>query len=156
MLNPRGRLVASALICSALIVACGSRGERPGATGSPSPSPTPSTPTASPVGSGSTQVVQVVDGSSSGKTVELRVGEYLRVELEADYQQPTARPGDVLERTSATGGYPTRRSMIATFRAVKAGGADVESSTDYECLHATPSCALPQQTWSIHVVVKAS
>lgn len=98
--------------------------------------------------------MRVVTEEDSGKTVELRVGQSLRVELGRDYQQPTAGTDGVLDRTSATGGYPTGKEMIAVFRAVAAGNADVESSTDYACLHATPSCALPQQLWSVHVVVK--
>ena len=60
----------------------------------------------------------------------------------------------MLERTYVSGGYPTGKQMVAVFKAVAAGTADIESSTDYACLHTTPSCALPQQLWSVHVVVK--
>jgi hypothetical protein len=99
--------------------------------------------------------MRVVGTDDAGSTVELRVGDSLRVELGADYRPATARPAGVLERTSATGGYPTGQPMVAVFKAIATGSADVESSTDYACLHATPSCALPQQLWSVHVVVKA-
>jgi hypothetical protein len=95
-----------------------------------------------------------VGKADSGSTVVLRVGEYLRVELDAAYRQPTSSRRGVMKRTSATGGYPTGRRMVAVFRAVAVGRADVTSSTDYACLHTTPSCALPQQLWIVHVVVK--
>lgn len=85
--------------------------------------------------------------------MELKVGESFRIELERDYQQPRARFEGIVKRTSATGGYPTGKEMIATFRAIAPGRAGIDSSTDYECLHATPSCARPQHVWSVHVVV---
>jgi hypothetical protein len=99
--------------------------------------------------------VRVVGTDDAGSTVELRVGDSLRVELDADYQPATAHPAGVLDRTYQAGGYPTGQPMVAVFKATAAGSADVESSTDYACLHSTPSCALPQQLWSVHVVVKA-
>jgi hypothetical protein len=156
-----------------MLAACGSRAPEAGPlpssdattiTPASSASATPVTPRPSPSPSNSLQpsptptrssgTVRVVAEGDAGKTFELRVGDSIRVELGRDYEQPSARPGGVLERTSATGGYPTGAEMRATFRAVAAGSADVESSTDYACLHATPSCALPQQLWSVHVVVK--
>jgi len=100
--------------------------------------------------------MRVVGSDDAGMTVELRVGESIRVELDANYVPATAHPDGFLERTSVTGGYPTGRPMVAVFRAIAAGRADIESSTDYACLHGTPSCMLPQQLWMIHVVVKAS
>jgi hypothetical protein len=102
------------------------------------------------------EVVRVVGTDDSGATVELRVGESIRVELESEYRPATARPSGSLERTYQTGGYPSGQPMVAVFTSKAAGRADIESSTDFACLHATPSCALPQQLWSVHVVVKAS
>ena len=99
--------------------------------------------------------MRVVGRDDSGSTVELKVGESLRVELDANYRPATAHPDGVLDRTSDTGGYPTGQPMVGVFRATAVGQADVESSTDYACLHATPSCALPQQLWTVHIVVKA-
>lgn len=121
-------MVAAALALN-MIVACGSSGNK-------------------------SEPVRTVTTEDSGSTIELNVGESLRVELGRDYQQPAARPNGVVSRTSAVGGYPTKEPVAATFRATKPGRADIESTTDYECLHATPSCALPQQVWSVHVVVK--
>ena len=82
----------------------------------------------------------------------IAVGDSIDVSLGADYVPPTSS-GPALERTSSSGGYPTGRPVSATFRATQRGSVDISSSTDYACLHATPSCALPQQLWSVHVTV---
>ena len=82
----------------------------------------------------------------------LRVGETVRVVLSSDYHQP-AEQGDAIKRTEAGGGYPTDTPATATFIAVRTGTAEISSTTDYACLHATPSCALPQQLWSVQIRV---
>jgi hypothetical protein len=122
-------------------------------TPQPSPtasrSPTPKQTKSPPPGSNTLGV----DESDAGQTVRLKVGQKLEVRLSADYTQATSSDGGVLVRTSASGGYPTKQEMVAIFEARRAGEATVSSSTDYECLHATPSCALPQQFWSVGVIV---
>jgi hypothetical protein len=101
-------------------------------------------------------LVRVVGTDDAGSTIELKVDESLRVELDSDYAPPTARPAGILSRTSVDGGYPTGRPMVAVFRATAPGTADIGSTTDYACLHATPRCMLPQQLWSVRVVVRVS
>jgi hypothetical protein len=113
-------------------------------------SPTPTQTKSAPPGTGSTVTVTESD---SGDTIRLKVGQRLQVRLPAEYRQATATYPSVLVRTSATGGYPSDNEMVAVFEARQDGTTDVESSTDYACLHATPSCALPQRLWSVHVVV---
>jgi hypothetical protein len=90
--------------------------------------------------------------SDSGATINVKVGEIVKVSLPSDYDPPTAQ-GDVLTRTGSTGGYPTGRSVEAAFRAAKVGRADITSTTDYACLHAQPMCMIPQREWIVHVVV---
>jgi hypothetical protein len=91
--------------------------------------------------------------SDSGSTVVLHVGDAVSVTLGSEYDQPEAR-SDILDRTSASGGYPSGRPAQATFRAVSTGKTDVESSTDYSCLHSTPPCRIAQRLWIVHVVVE--
>lgn len=95
---------------------------------------------------------RTLNEQDSGTTVILRVGETVGVILPSDYHQPSGR-GDAIERTHAGGGYPTGSRATATFTAVRTGSAEISSTTDYACLHATPSCALPQQLWSVRVQV---
>jgi len=152
--------------------ACGSGTSQPSATGNAAPTAKGSGRLVTPRGTASGRTTPrpgktlrptskpsynglvVVGKADSGSTVLLRVGEYLRVELDSAYRQPASSRRRVVKRTSATGGYPSGRRMVAVFRAVAPGRADVTSSTDYACLHSTPSCALPQQLWIVHVVVK--
>jgi len=97
----------------------------------------------------------VVTESDSGSTFHLRVGDRLEVKLPAEYTTPAAHPAGVLTRTSSTGGYPSGDPLVAFFRADDAGNADVDSTTDAACLHATPQCMIPQRLWSIHVIVSS-
>jgi hypothetical protein len=142
-MRPRIAIAAAAL--AFVSSACGAGTTQPNATGNSTPSPKPSK-----------SLVRVVGTDDAGSTVEVKVDESLRVELSSDYGPPTARPAGIVERTSVDGGYPTGRPMVAVFRATAPGTADIESTTDYACLHATPRCMLPQQLWSIHVVVRVS
>jgi hypothetical protein len=162
------RYTAASVLLAAL-VACASPSARPAADGGSSPSPevsgsatlvTPQpsatgvaspTPTRTPTPDATGTVT--VSEFDAGKTISLRVGQKLEVRLGADYRPATATPDGILDRTSASGGYPTKEPMVATFVARAAGNARVESSTDYACLHATPSCALPQQLWSVGIIV---
>jgi len=97
----------------------------------------------------------IVTESDAGSTFHLRVGDRLEVRLPAEYITPSAHPAGVLTRTSSTGGYPSSQPLVAFFSAGGAGRADVDSTTDAACLHATPQCMIPQRLWSIHVVVTA-
>jgi hypothetical protein len=85
--------------------------------------------------------------------VTLGVGQTFNVTLPAEYDPAVSSDGDVV-RTSVAGGYPTGRTMRATFRAAQRGRADVTSETDYPCLHTTPRCAVAQRTWVVHVIVQ--
>jgi len=144
----RAAVAASLLMIAPL--AC-DRPSRPGAIGGKTPAASGSGTrvTAGPTASGK----RVVTRSDAGRTVELRVGDSLEVQLPSAFRPAAAHADGVLVRTSSSGGYPTGESMIAVFRADATGRVDVESTTDYQCLHATPSCALPQEQWSVHVVV---
>jgi len=167
------RRAAAALILI-LLTACASPTETslPGGSGSsssspvasgtatlvtpqPSSTPTPRSPTPKQTETprpGESGTVTVAE-DDSGKTIRLKVGQKLVVRLPSEYRPATAADQQVLVRTSATGGYPTTREMVAVFEARRGGQASVEASTDYACLHATPSCALPQRLWSVTVVV---
>lgn len=90
--------------------------------------------------------------SDSGATVQLSIGEPVRVSLPAEYDPPAAT-GNALARSAISGGYPTRRPVDATFTAVRGGRADITTGTDYPCLHATPSCEIAQSGWVVHVIV---
>lgn len=116
----------------------------PAHTVTPSPSPTKTSP---PPAAGETLTEE-----DAGTTVTLKVGESVRVSLPSDYHRPEAQ-GTSVERTAASGGYPTGSPATATFTAVAKGNAEISSTTDYACLHATPSCALPQQLWSVQIRV---
>jgi hypothetical protein len=118
---------------------------QPGTSGTSRPSPTPTHHR-----QGDKTVVTEQD---AGSTVELRVGDTLEVRLPSEYTTPAAHPAGPLVRTSSTGGYPSSAPLVAAFGAQAAGRADVDSSTDAACLHATPSCMIPQRLWTVHVVV---
>jgi hypothetical protein len=162
-MRPR-RAVVVAVLC--LAAACG-RGSLAG------PGPTPSSPvasapaatlTATPEGTTTPAVEptlspgptltggRTLTETDAGKTVVLAVGQSVDVSLGAEYRPP-ASSSDAVTRTASTGGYPSGRPVRATFRADKAGKADVSSYTDYACLHSVPSCALPQQLWVVHITV---
>jgi hypothetical protein len=110
------------------------------------------TPTLKPSATSSTGQSRTLTESDSGTTVTIRVGDVLDVSLPSEYHQPEAS-GTVLVRTSADGGYPTGKRATATFKAAHAGSTDISSSTDYECLHTTPQCGIPQRLWTVHVIV---
>ncbi|HJR19932.1 MAG TPA: hypothetical protein VJ922_09480 [Actinomycetota bacterium] len=82
----------------------------------------------------------------------MKVGDTVRVSLSSEYHQP-AEQGEAIKRTQAEGGYPTGSPATATFVAVREGTAGISSTTDHACLHASPSCALPQQLWSVQIRV---
>ena len=93
----------------------------------------------------------------SGQTIHVRVGEQVNVELPGGsgggYHQP-ASSSDVMNRTAASGGYPTDQPARASFVATRAGTADLTSYDDFACLHTSPRCLPPQREWIVHVVVQ--
>jgi hypothetical protein len=96
-----------------------------------------------------------VTQAGNGKTFQLTVGQQITVVLDTPsvmWDQPTAQ-GSALTRVSASGGYPGTTPAKGVFRAVSPGTAQLTSATDMPCLHATPRCLPPQQTWSVTVVV---
>lgn len=93
-----------------------------------------------------------VTQDDNGTTVVLLVGQTLVVSLDADFR-PVTMSGTGLKQLSASGGYPTGNPLTAVYRAVAPGSADLDTVTDYPCLHTTPPCALPQMLWTVHVSV---
>ena len=115
-------------------------------TSSPSPTGLPTSGAEIPVGP--------VTRADNGKTYRLTVGQQLTVALSGPpmWDQPTAQ-GSALTRVSASGGYPGTTPAIGVFRAAAPGTAQVTSASDMQCLHATPRCSVPQEIWSVSVVV---
>ncbi len=116
-------------------------------TSSPSPTGPPTSATVIPAGP--------VTRADDGKTFQLAVGQQVTVVLAASpmmWDQPTAQ-GSAVTRVSASGGYPGTAPAQAVFRAVAPGTAQLTSATDMRCLHATPRCSVPQEIWSVTVVV---
>jgi len=95
--------------------------------------------------------------ADSGQTIRVRVGEQVNVELPGGsgggYHQP-ASSSDVMNRTAASGGYPTDQPARASFVATRAGTADLTAYDDFACLHTRPRCLPPQREWIVHVVVQ--
>jgi len=71
---------------------------------------------------------------------------------------PTRLAGSVpgtLRQLSATGGYPSTAPARASYRAVRAGTAEIVSGTNARCLHTRPPCAIAQRLWRVTVVVRS-
>jgi hypothetical protein len=60
----------------------------------------------------------------------------------------------ILRQLSGSGGYPTTAPARASYRAVRAGTAEILSGTNARCLHAHPPCEIAQQLWRVTVVVR--
>ncbi len=99
-----------------------------------------------------------VTEADNGGTVQLRVGQRLRVVLGGRGEQwdRPASSGSAVRLTAASGGYPTVQPADAVFLAVRVGTASVSSITDYACLHAEPACKIAQRVWAIRVTVTKS
>lgn len=147
-----GVRAAGALACAALFAGCGSGdtvvlGE-PSISASPEPTVSISArPWPTPVR---------LTAEDSGRTVQVRRGEALRVELAPDlgsYRQVRSDQSDVLQRTSVRGGYPEDTPSVAEFAALAPGRARLSSVTDAHCLHATPRCMIPQRAFDVLVIV---
>lgn len=128
-----------------------------GATPSQSPSATKSAPgkpshSATPSASPSTSP-GVITAADNGKTILLRKGQSITVQLDGmTWDQPTLS-GAALTRLSDSGGYPTTLPARAVFLAAGPGTAQLTSMTDAKCLHATPACMIAQRSWRVTVSV---
>ncbi len=95
----------------------------------------------------------VLTESSSGNTVQIKIGRSIYVTLpggaNGGYDQPATSSTSVARRTSASGGYPTNQPAQATFTGAKPGTADLTSQTDYTCLNSNPRCLPPQKQWLV-------
>ncbi|HWC35255.1 MAG TPA: hypothetical protein VG650_10550 [Mycobacteriales bacterium] len=98
--------------------------------------------------------LHTVAPTQSDQTVKLHVGDRLKVHLGTSFRRPTSSDRTVIHRISHSGGYPTNEDARATFKALAPGRADISSTTDAACLHATPRCMIAQQIWVVHVIVK--
>jgi hypothetical protein len=99
-------------------------------------------------------VTVTVTEADSGATIGLRVGDILVVSLGQDYR-PTRHSGPALRLSRLSGGFPTGQPLLARYYAAQLGVVDVDTMTDYACLHTTPTCGIPQRQWILHVNVTA-
>lgn len=108
-------------------------------------------------GSGTTTVRHLHE-SDSGRTIHVSRGDVIKVRLPGGsmggYHRPRTSDGEVVERTSASGGYPSDDQARARFVARHRGTAELTSYTDYRCLHTDPRCLPPQREWTVHVIVR--
>jgi hypothetical protein len=98
--------------------------------------------------------------TDNGKTVTLQTGQRLHVVLAANWTPPQARSsGDSVTaslqplRTDAAEGFPSGEAGAAMFTAVRTGTAVITARTDFGCLHTTPRCLPPQQSFTVTVRV---
>jgi hypothetical protein len=116
------------------------------------PAATPAPTCADDAAGPSTGADVTVTQADTGRTLTLRVGQTLAVNLGSQYLQPTVS-GTALIVLSATGGYPSGQPLAALYRAVAPGSADVTTHTDAACLHDPRPCAMPIALWQVHVNV---
>ena len=101
----------------------------------------------------------VVGYAERGQPVTLHVGQRLVVTLGDGWAAPAAHsvardpepPGQPLSTVRAVG-YPAGPA-VATFIAVRPGGARVSAHTDAACLRGAPPCAIAQQVFDLSVHV---
>lgn len=98
--------------------------------------------------------------ADNGVTVRLHPGQQVTVALPGQghsygWHIP-AVAGSAVSRTSASGGYPTQQPARAAFLAMRPGAATLSASDDTACLHAQPSCAVPQREWRATIIVTGS
>jgi len=95
--------------------------------------------------------VTLTNGDSR-TTVTVHVGQTINVQLGADFR-PITLSGTGLTQASSSGGFPTGQPLLATYRASAVGSADLNTISDYACLHDPVPCGRPQTLWSVHVNV---
>ena len=113
----------------------------------------PGTSSATPAVS-ATATAETLGVGDGGTTVRVVTGQRITVVLgpAGPWDPPVAR-GTALVRISSSGGYPTSLPARAVFLAVRPGTARLTSTTDARCLHARPSCSIPQRLWQVTVIV---
>lgn len=120
----------------------------------PSTTTTPTTPPTVPPNPGDTVTVTQDD---AGKTVTLRVGQHLVVQLQAPSGQywssaPDTSDALVLARESTSANASSDR-VTSSFTGKKAGHAQVSAAEDATCRQSTPACMTPTRLWQIQVDV---
>ncbi len=120
------------------------------------PSPAQPSPPTSPAVFGPGRVLTAAD---SGATVTLRAGNHLTVDLAPGpgvyaWDRPRLT-GSTLRLVSVTGGYPSRRPVLAVFLAVRSGTAALAASSDLPCLHSRPRCLPAQREWMVRVIIRS-
>lgn len=102
----------------------------------------------------------VIGLPDNGKTVTIWTGQHLAVTLAANWTPPQAQTADNSVtaglqplRTDSAQGYPAAVAGTATFTALRAGTAVITAHTDLACLHTTPRCLRPQQSFAVTVRV---
>ena len=98
---------------------------------------------------------------SNGQSVDLTVGQRLVLTLGPDWTPPAvtgppAAPTTDPLQTESSVGFPEPQPAAATFLALRPGTETVTATTDYTCLHTTPMCTLPQQSFNITARVHPS
>jgi hypothetical protein len=58
-----------------------------------------------------------------------------------------------MRQLSVSGGYPSKAPARASYRAVRAGTAEIIASTNARCLHTHPPCEIVQRLWRVTVDV---
>ena len=145
--NTAGIFSPSTTATPSVVASAGTASASPAATVTPFPT-TSVKPSPTPTYTGSRTLVE----SDSGATIDLKVGEIVKVSLPSEYDPPHAQ-SDVMTRVSSRGGYPSGQPLEATFRADRVGRTDITSTTDYACLHTQPMCMIAQREWIVHVIV---
>ncbi|MBV9291038.1 MAG: hypothetical protein JO222_01215, partial [Frankiales bacterium] len=99
-----------------------------------------------------------LDESDAESTIRPHVGDLIIVRLpggaSGGYHRPRSSDPDVVLRRHARGGFPAKADAVGRFRVVGHGRADLTSYDDFTCLHARPSCEVPQRVWTVHVKVR--
>lgn len=107
--------------------------------------------------SASASTTRYLHESDAGRTIHVARGDVIKVRLPGGsmggYHRPRTSDGDIVQRTNASGGYPSDDKARARFVARHRGTADLTSYTDYTCLHTDPRCLPPQREWTVHVIV---
>jgi hypothetical protein len=104
----------------------------------------------------------VIGVNENGKTVTVRIGQRLQVVLAANWTPPQAHASGsgtaALSplRTDSAQGYPDAVPGAAIFTAIRTGTAIITAHTDFACLHTTPRCLPPQQSFTVTVRVLAA
>ncbi len=120
----------------------------------PGTKPPSTTPSTVPPNPGDTVTVTQDD---SGKTVTLRVGQHLVVQLQASTgwywaSAPNTSDASTLRRESASAS-PSSDHVTASFIGQKAGHARVSASEGPTCYQSTAACMPPTRFWYVEVDV---